>query len=64
MERELEAGRAKAGLVAAKKLGLNGGRRQFVTDAKIRSAQRLLRSGALQVDKRYENLLLRRRASP
>lgn len=50
MERELIAERTKAGLAAAKKLGRNGGRRRLMTDAKIRSAQRLLRSGALPRD--------------
>lgn len=47
MERELIAERTKAGLAAAKKLGRNGGRRRIMTDSKIRSARRLLKSGVL-----------------
>jgi DNA invertase Pin-like site-specific DNA recombinase len=47
MERELIAERTKAGLAAAKKLGRNGGRRRVMTDGKIRSAKKLLRSGML-----------------
>lgn len=47
MERELIAERTKAGLEAAKKLGRNGGRRRIMTDSKMRSARKLLRSGML-----------------
>ncbi len=47
MERELIAERTKAGLAAARILGRAGGRRRLMTDSKIRSAQRLLKSGVL-----------------
>jgi DNA invertase Pin-like site-specific DNA recombinase len=47
MERELTVERTKAGLAAAKKLGRMGGRRRVMTEGKIRSAKKLLRTGML-----------------
>ncbi|MGH2509828.1 MAG: helix-turn-helix domain-containing protein, partial [Ktedonobacteraceae bacterium] len=47
MERELIVERTKAGLAAAKRLGRIGGRRRIMTDGKIASAKKLLRSGTL-----------------
>lgn len=47
MEQELVSERTKAGLAAAKKLGRLGGRRRTMTDNKIRSAKKLLKSGLL-----------------
>jgi DNA invertase Pin-like site-specific DNA recombinase len=47
MEQELTAERTKAGLAAAKKLGRVGGRRRVMTDGKIRTAKKLLRTGML-----------------
>lgn len=47
MERELIIERTKAGLAAAKKLGRVGGRRRIMTDGKIRSAIKLLRTRML-----------------
>lgn len=45
MEGELIAERTKAGLAAARKLGRVGGRRRVMTDSKINSARKLLKSG-------------------
>lgn len=45
MERELLVERTKAGLEAARKLGRVGGRRRVMTDSKIKSAKKLLRTG-------------------
>ncbi|HMY56451.1 MAG TPA: recombinase family protein [Candidatus Obscuribacter sp.] len=45
MERELLVERTKAGLDAAKKLGRVGGRRRLMTESKIKSAKKLLKSG-------------------
>lgn len=45
MERELMIERTQAGLQAARKQGRVGGRKRIMTDAKIRSAQKLLRQG-------------------
>ena len=45
MERELIAERTKAGLEAAKRLGRTGGRPRLMTDGKVRSAKKLLKSG-------------------
>ena len=45
MERELTLERTKAGLVAAKKLGRLGGRKRIMTDSKIKSATKLLKTG-------------------
>lgn len=45
MERELLVERTKAGLDAAKKLGRVGGRRRVMTESKIKSAKKLLKSG-------------------
>lgn len=45
MERELIAERTKAGLEAARKLGRTGGRPRSMTDGKVRSAKKLLKSG-------------------
>lgn len=45
MERELIVERTKAGLDAARKLGRTGGRPRSMTDGKIRSAKKLLKSG-------------------
>lgn len=45
MERELIAERTKAGLEAARKLGRTGGRPRAMTDGKVRSAKKLLKSG-------------------
>lgn len=50
MERELIIERTKAGLDAAKKLGRIGGRRRLMTDSKIKSAKRLLKTGMLPRD--------------
>lgn len=50
MERELIVERTKAGLQAARKLGRVGGRRRVMTDSKIQSAKRLLKSGMLPRD--------------
>lgn len=50
MERELIVERTKAGLAAAKKLGRIGGRRRIMTDSKIKSAEKLLKSGMLPRD--------------
>lgn len=47
MERELISERTKAGLAAGKRLGRMGGRRRVMTDGKIRSAQKLLKTGML-----------------
>jgi DNA invertase Pin-like site-specific DNA recombinase len=47
MERELISERTKAGLAAGKRLGRLGGRRRVMTDGKIRSAKKLLRTGML-----------------
>ncbi|MBX9770092.1 MAG: recombinase family protein, partial [Candidatus Obscuribacterales bacterium] len=47
MEQELTAERTKAGLAAARKLGRVGGRRRVMTDGKIRSAKKLLKTGML-----------------
>jgi len=45
MERELIVERTKAGLQAARKLGRVGGRRRVMTESKIKSATKLLKSG-------------------
>jgi DNA invertase Pin-like site-specific DNA recombinase len=45
MERELIMERTKAGLDAARKLGRIGGRPRVMTDSKIKSAKKLLKSG-------------------
>jgi DNA invertase Pin-like site-specific DNA recombinase len=45
MERDLISERTKAGLAAGKRLGRLGGRRRVMTDGKIRSAKKLLKSG-------------------
>jgi DNA invertase Pin-like site-specific DNA recombinase len=45
MERELISERTKAGLEAGKRLGRLGGRRRLMTDGKIRSAKKLLKTG-------------------
>ena len=45
MERELIVERTKAGLEAARKLGRVGGRRRLMTDGKISSATKLLKTG-------------------
>ncbi len=50
MERELIVERTKAGLEAARKLGRIGGRRRLMTDGKINSATKLLKSGMLPRD--------------
>lgn len=50
MERELIVERTKAGLEAARKLGRVGGRRRLMTDGKISSATKLLKSGMLPRD--------------
>lgn len=50
MERELIVERTKAGLAAARKLGRIGGRRRVMTESKIGSAKKLLRSGILPRD--------------
>lgn len=50
MERELIVERTKAGLQAAKKLGRVGGRRRLMTESKVKSAKKLLRSGMLPRD--------------
>lgn len=50
MERELIVERTKAGLAAARKLGRIGGRRRIMTDSKIKSAQKLLKTGMLPKD--------------
>ncbi len=47
MERELISERTKAGLAAGKRLGRLGGRRRVMTEGKIRSAKKLLKSGQL-----------------
>lgn len=47
MERELISERTKAGLAAGKRLGRLGGRRRIMTEGKIRSAKKLLKSGQL-----------------
>lgn len=47
MERELISERTKAGLAAARRLGRAGGRPPRMTDSKIRTAKKLLRSGML-----------------
>lgn len=50
MERELISERTRAGLEAAKKQGRVGGRKRVMTDSKIKSAKRLLKSGILPKD--------------
>jgi DNA invertase Pin-like site-specific DNA recombinase len=50
MERELIGERTKAGIEAARKLGRVGGRRRLMTDGKIKSATKLLKSGMLPRD--------------
>lgn len=50
MERELIVERTKAGLAAARKLGRTGGRRRIMTDSKIKSAKKLLKTGMLPKD--------------
>ena len=45
MERELIVERTKAGLEAARRLGRIGGRRRVMTESKIKSAKKLLRTG-------------------
>lgn len=50
MERELISERTRAGLEAAKKLGRVGGRKRIMTESKVLSAKRLLKSGALPKD--------------
>jgi DNA invertase Pin-like site-specific DNA recombinase len=50
MERELIVERTKAGLDAARKLGRVGGRQRLMTDSKIRSAKKLLKSGMAPKD--------------
>jgi DNA invertase Pin-like site-specific DNA recombinase len=47
MERELMAERTQAGLQAAREQGRVGGRKRIMTDAKIRSARKLLNQGTL-----------------
>jgi DNA invertase Pin-like site-specific DNA recombinase len=47
MERDLISARTKAGLAAVKRLGRLGGHRPVMTDGKIRSAKRLLKTGML-----------------
>jgi DNA invertase Pin-like site-specific DNA recombinase len=46
MERELIVERTQAGLAAARDRGAKGGRKRQMTDSKIRSAKKLLKSGA------------------
>jgi DNA invertase Pin-like site-specific DNA recombinase len=46
MERELTIERTRAGLEVARKLGRKGGRKRQMTDNKIKSAKKLLVSGA------------------
>lgn len=50
MERELIVERTRAGLEAARNQGRVGGRRRLMTDSKIKSAKKLLRSGMLPKD--------------
>ncbi len=50
MERELNIERTRAGLESARKLGRKGGRMRKMTDSKIKSAEKLLRSGVLPRD--------------
>lgn len=50
MERELIVERTKAGLEAARKIGRVGGRRRVMTESKIKSAKKLLKSGMLPRD--------------
>ena len=50
MERELIIERTRAGLEAAKQQGRIGGRKRAMTNSKIASAKRLLKSGALPRD--------------
>ena len=50
MERELIVERTKAGLESAKKLGRVGGRKRVMTDSRIFSAKKLLKSGVLPKD--------------
>ena len=50
MERELIVERTKAGLEAAKKLGRVGGRKRVMTESKVESAKKLLKSGVLPKD--------------
>ncbi|MBX9671623.1 MAG: recombinase family protein, partial [Candidatus Obscuribacterales bacterium] len=50
MERELIVERTKAGLEAARKIGRVGGRRRVMTDSKIKSARKLLKSGMVPRD--------------
>lgn len=45
MERELMVERTQAGLLAAREQGRVGGRKRIMTDAKIRSARKLLKQG-------------------
>jgi DNA invertase Pin-like site-specific DNA recombinase len=45
MERELMVERTQAGLQAARQQGRVGGRKRIMTDAKIRSARKLLKQG-------------------
>jgi DNA invertase Pin-like site-specific DNA recombinase len=45
MERELTIERTRAGLEVARQLGRKGGRKQQMTDSKIKSAKKLLASG-------------------
>jgi len=50
MERELISERTKAGLAAARKLGRVGGRPRQMTESKIRSGKKLLKSGVSPKD--------------
>ena len=50
MERELIVERTRAGLEAARLQGRVGGRKRIMTDSKLRSAKKLLKSGALPRD--------------
>jgi DNA invertase Pin-like site-specific DNA recombinase len=47
MERALIIERTRAGLKAAKEMGRTGGRKRLMTDSKIESAKKLLKSGML-----------------
>jgi DNA invertase Pin-like site-specific DNA recombinase len=46
MERELTIERTRASLEVARQLGKKGGRKRQMTDSKIKSAKKLLASGA------------------
>jgi len=50
MEKELIQERTRAGLEAARKQGIVGGRRRVMTESKLKSAKKLLKAGALPKD--------------